>query len=98
MTQRLLSNKIGAVEIRFTQAARKHRVGKASARYVMSITTPTETTTTQGNPAWRYAGRDGRGRELEIVAVELEGDEQSPAVLLVIHVMPTRLRGRGPRA
>ncbi len=48
--------------------------------------------------AWRYAGRDGRGRELEIVALELEGDEQSPAVLLVIHVMPTRLRGRGPRA
>jgi len=86
------------VEIRFTQTARKHRVGKASARRVMSVTAPSATTTTQGNPAWRYVGRDERGRELEIVAVELEGDEQSPAVLLVIHVLPTRLRGRDPHA
>jgi hypothetical protein len=35
---------------------------------------------------------------LEIVAVELQGDEEREAVLLVLHVMPTHLRGRDPHA
>jgi hypothetical protein len=57
-----------AVEIRFTQAARKHRIGRASVRYVMATTTPAAVTTGQGNPGWRYVGPDERGRELEIIA------------------------------
>jgi len=82
------------VLIRFTQAARKHRVGRGSARYVMARTTPTGVVTEQGNPAWRYVGRDERERELEIVAVELDDTAEGDDVLLVIHVMPTQLRRR----
>jgi len=82
------------VLIRFTQAARKHRVGRGSARYVMARTAPTGVVTEQGNPAWRYVGRDERERELEIVAVELDDTAEGDAVLLVIHVMPTQLRRR----
>jgi len=50
--------------------------------------------TEQGNPAWRYVGRDERERELEIVAVELDDTAEGDDVLLVIHVMPTQLRRR----
>jgi len=81
--------------------SRSPRVSTAWARPPLAgscPSAPTATTTTQGNPAWRYVGRDERGRELEIVAVELEGVEQSPAVLLVIHAMPTRLRRRDSHA
>lgn len=80
------------MEIRFTQAARKHRVGRAAARRVMAYATPTGTTTAQGNPGWRYVGVDDRNRELEIIAVEVARG-QDDMFLLVIHVMPTRLRG-----
>jgi len=50
--------------------------------------------TEQGNPAWRYVGRDERERELEIVAVELDDTPVGDDVLLVIHVMPPQLRRR----
>jgi len=82
------------VLIRFTQGARKHRIGQGSARYVMARTTPTGVVTEQGNPAWRYVGRDERERELEIIAVELDDTPEGDAALLVIHVMPTDLRRR----
>lgn len=85
------------MEIRFTQAARKHRIGRASARHVLAHATPTGTTTEHGNPGWRYVGDDNRGRELEIIAVQLAEANGSP-FLLVIHVMPTRLRGSDPHA
>ena len=91
-----MSDIILRVEIRFTQAARRHRIGRASARYVMARAIPAGTRTEQGNRGWRYVGLDDRGRELEIVAVEVEGDQG--AFLLVIHVMPTRFRGRGSHA
>lgn len=84
------------MEIRFTQSARKHRVGRASVRRVMAAVTPAGTMTEQGNPAWRYVGTDDRGRELEIIAVEIDGEKGRDGYLLVIHVMPTGLRGRGP--
>jgi len=60
----------------------------------MARTTATGVVTEQGNPAWRYVGRDERERELEIVAVELDDTLEGDAVLLVIHVMPTQLRRR----
>ncbi|MGJ3507766.1 hypothetical protein [Enemella sp. A6] len=73
--------------LRFTQAARKHRVGRASARHAMANTIPEPITTSRGDQGWLYIGADERGRELEIIAVELaDGD------LLVVHVMPTAHR------
>jgi len=60
----------------------------------MVRTTPTGVVTEQGNPAWRYVGRDERERELEIIAVELDATPEEDDVLLVIHVMPTQLRRR----
>ncbi len=83
------------MEIRFTQAARKHRVGRAAARHVMAHTTPTGTLTTHGAPAWLWVGADDRGRELEVIAVQVHSDRDPEPVLLVIHVMPTHLRGGG---
>ncbi len=65
-------------------------------RYVMARTAPAGTTT-QGNLGWRYVGPDERGRELEIIAVEVTGDTGQD-LLLVIHVMPTSLRGSGSDA
>lgn len=86
------------MEIRFTQAARKHRIGRASVRHVMATTTPAGVITEQGNPGWRYTGPDERGRELEIIAVEITAQQGKEAFLLVIHVMPTSLRGDDPNA
>ncbi len=60
----------------------------------MARTTPTGVVTEQGNPAWRYVGRDERERELEIIAVELDDTPEGGAILLVIHVMATQLRRR----
>jgi hypothetical protein len=37
----------------------------------MAHVVPEATTTDQGNSAWRYIGRDERGRELEVIAVEI---------------------------
>lgn len=65
--------------------------------HVMTRTTPTGTTTSQGNPGWRYVGLDERGRDLEIIAVEVTGNTGQD-LLLVIHAMPTRLRGSGSDA
>lgn len=81
-----------AMEIRFTQAARRHRIGRTAVRHVLAHASPTGTTTEQGSPAWLYVGRDDRDRELEIIAVEID-DERFGRCLLVIHVMPTELRG-----
>ena len=82
------------LEIRFTQAARKHRIGRASVRHVMATVTPAGTVTAQGNLAWVYTGDDERGRELEVIAVEIGQEEGQDPFLLVIHAMPTSLRKR----
>lgn len=60
----------------------------------MAHVTAAGTTTNQGTPGWRYVGPDERGRELEVIAVEITSPA-GEAVLLVIHVMPTHLRGSG---
>jgi len=83
----------GWVEVRFTQAARKHRVGPAAARHVMAHAAPTATLTTHGAQAWLWVGADDRGRELEVIAVQAQSSRDPEPVLLVIHVMPTHLRG-----
>lgn len=56
---------------------------------------PTRTTTLGGANAWQWLGVDDRGRELEIIAVDVAPDHGEP-YMLVIHVMPTQLRGRTP--
>ena len=43
-----------------------------------------------------YVGPDERGRELEIVAVEVHPADDERHHLLVTHVIPTRLRGDSP--
>lgn len=55
-------------------------------------TSPAFATTSKGTPGWRWVGDDERGRELEVIAVEVHGDEDPELVLLVIHVMPTHFR------
>ncbi len=86
------------MQIRFNQAARKHRVGRTSARHVLASVVPTRIVTDQGSPGWLYVGVDEGGRELEIVAVEVPDQAGHDAFLLVFHIMPTQLRRRGPHA
>ena len=59
----------------------------------MAGVVPTSTSTHRGSPAWLYVGPDDRGRELEIIATEVV-DPTGEENLLVVHVMPTALRGR----
>ena len=88
-----MSDNTGPLEIRFTQSARKHRIGRASARHVLATAEATAVTTTSGADAWLYVGPDERGRELEIIALEAHSADGGQSYLLVIHVMPTQLRG-----
>ena len=75
------------MEIRFTQSARKHRIGRSRALYVIENSSPEFVS---GDLFRRdkiiWVSEDDRGLELEIVAVA-END-----YLLVIHVMPTIFR------
>ena len=87
-----VSHNSAMLEIRFTQAARRHRIGRASVRHVMATVAPIGSITEEGSPAWIYTGRDERSRELEVIAVEIEQAEGRDPFLLVIHVMPTSLR------
>lgn len=77
------------VNVRFSQSARRHRIGRGSALYVIAHTVPRVTVTRQGRRHW-WQGFDERGRELEIGAVAGSRD----GVVLVIHVMPVALRRR----
>ena len=88
-----MSDNTGRREVRFTQSARRHRIGRTSARHVLATTDPTPVTTCSGAKAWLYIGPDERGRELEIIALEVQPADAAQPYLLVIHVMPTQLRG-----
>jgi hypothetical protein len=70
------------VRVRFTQSARKHRVGRAHALYVMDTSEPIELEEPDEARRLVWLGADDRGLMLEIVAIE------TPDYLLVIHVMP----------
>jgi hypothetical protein len=91
-----VSDNTGSLEIRFTQSARKHRIGRISARHVLAPAEPTAVTTTGGADAWLYVGPDERGRELEVIALGAYPADGGRPYLLVIHVMPTHLRGDRP--
>lgn len=90
-----MSDNMDDVPVRWTQAARRHRIGKGSARHAMRSVEPMRITTLGGGDALLWVGTDERGRELEIIAVEVTPPGDEP-YLLVIHVMPTQLRGPTP--
>lgn len=74
-------------DVRFTRSARKHRIGRDRALYVITTATPTRYPATDDlDPRLEWIGYDDRGLELEVIAVEL------PDMWMVIHVMPTALR------
>ncbi|HSO03445.1 MAG TPA: hypothetical protein VLQ92_03110 [Candidatus Limnocylindrales bacterium] len=74
--------------VRFTQSARKHRIGRAHALYVMDNSEPTVLEEPDQPRRLVWLGADDRGLMLEIVAIE------TPDYLLIIHVMPHGLRRR----
>ena len=89
MTDNFVAHNIDPTKIRFTQSARRHRIGKARALYVLENYQPLVTTYAKGvEQRFRWVGRDRQNLELEIIAV------MTPAYLLVIHVMPNRYRRR----
>jgi hypothetical protein len=68
-------------------SARRHRIGKASAFFVMTNVVAVETEASEClDRRLSWVGPDERGRELEIVALDL------PDSIIVIHVFPTSLR------
>ncbi len=75
------------MKIEFTKSARKHKIGKQRVREVIATSTPTMFFE-GGVSKLRWVGKDRRGLELEILALE-EGE-----VWLVIHVMPLNFRRR----
>jgi hypothetical protein len=80
------------MDTRFTQSARKHRIGKSRAKYVIRNCEPILVKSKAGmEEKMIWVGRDDRGLELEIVAVAAKD------YLLVIHVMPTIFRKANQR-
>ena len=75
------------MKIEFTKSARKHKIGKQRVREVIATSTPTMFFE-GGVSKLRWVGKDRRGLEVEILALE-EGE-----VWLVIHVMPLNFRRR----
>ena len=76
-------------EVRFAQSARKHKIGKAHALAALeNAGEPVVVPAPSDNLDDRllFIGKDDRGIELEIIAVQL------PTFLYVIHVMPTEFR------
>jgi hypothetical protein len=61
-------------EIRFSTAARRHRVSKASVLHVMGTSEPEEHPAKSGSTGYLYRGRDAGGRELEVIAVDVTKD------------------------
>jgi hypothetical protein len=76
--------------LRFTQATRKHKIGRASVVYVIDHFEATDTFTPGGTPMKWWVGEDERGRELEVGAIAGPRD----GCCLVIHVFPTALRDK----
>ncbi len=64
---------------------------RCPVRYVLARATATGTMTNQGNPGWRYVGLDERGRELEVIVVEVTGGT-GEEVLLFSEWGPARAR------
>jgi hypothetical protein len=76
------------MEIRFAQSARKHRIGKARAMFVMENNRFQTLARDDDKVQQIWVALDDRDLELEVIAVVLVN------CLLVTHVMPTALRRR----
>ena len=75
------------MEFNFSQSARKHRIGKARAVFVIESTQPIQVDGFADKPdRLVWVGPDDRGLILEIEALILLD------CILVIHVMPYRFR------
>ena len=76
-------------EVRFAKSARKHRIGKAHALFVLENHEPVTFLSSYGeDQKLLWIAQDDRGLELEIVAVKLAEN------ILVVHVMPRNFRRR----
>ena len=76
-------------QIRFSQSARKHRIGKSHAMWAINHVEATKVLAAKGSgkaDRLMWIGYDDRGVELEIIAVDLYD------MILVIHVMPRNFR------
>ena len=83
-----MAHNIGDVEYRFTQSARKHRIAKGRALFVIDNYLPEEVPHfVPGEQKMFWRGLDNRGLELEIVGIQID------TIVLVIHVMPRKFRG-----
>jgi hypothetical protein len=74
--------------VKFTQSARKHRLGRARVLAAMEAAGEPEHVPADGDLDDRlvWVGPDDRGVVLEVIAVDL------PDYLLVIHAMPLAFR------
>ena len=74
---------------RFTRSSRRHRIGRASVRYVIEHTDPVVgTSLLTGATTYTWIGPDERNRELEVVGID------RPDCVLIVHAMPTHFRKR----
>lgn len=75
--------------VRWYRSARRHRIGKAHAKFVIDSVVPDHVpATATADPRLVWIGEDDRGIELEIVALDLDD------AIVVVHVIPTALRRR----
>lgn len=84
-----MSDRIGRATVRFAQATRKHRIGKAHALAALADAgNPAIVPARDGQSDDRlvFVGVDDRGVELEVIAIQL------PEYLFIIHVMPYNYR------
>lgn len=74
--------------VRFTQSARRHRIGKAHVLAAISAAGEPQRIRAEGDLDERllWVGPDDRGIVLEVIAIDLSD------YLLIIHVMPHGVR------
>lgn len=74
--------------VRFTQAARKHRIGKGRALKVMARTEPMRGVRADGTAERSWYGPDNRGVMITVIAIIVPDRTTSEDILLILHVMP----------
>ena len=75
------------MEIEFSQSARKHRIGRKRALFVISTSDPVELMSDGVRPdRLLWQGVDDRELALEVIGV------RTPSGVLIIHVMPRMFR------
>lgn len=81
------------MRVKYTQAARKHRIGRTHVAYVIATYAPVAEVTRRGEAAYRWTGNDATGRELDVIGVPKTDDKTGEPILLITHVFPTALKG-----